>query len=685
MTTNTIKITLSRIGGGPYCNSLAAATVTRDRLTTSTAVNLRINILDPTGFPPRGVVFVEDEAIEYRQLVINGANYSLENLTRGLYNTEIVAHDQGVPVVLEAPIYPIEGLVNSPSGFQINVNPDPVNTGLGSDGILHASFVETLDPDTGFPMVDPDTGSPISLWTLNTDTGTVLNPNGTVVLSAIASKTDPGLFSLTRFILDANVILRASGSKPLRMKVTEIVDIAGTLDLSGFPGEPLQFDVDQLEAPSPGQGGLPGPGGGEGGSGGTYSFLDEDYTNKDPSNALPVAAQMGGLPVDFPPEYDLSTGSGPPPGSPTGLETTRAQAGSHIREQESCGGTPTSPCTAGGGGGGGARTAGANGESRPAGSTTFGKGGGILGLDGFRFGGGLSLLGGQGGAGGGPSVEVSDSYKSGAAGSAVFPGVAEFAPGTGGGGGGGILHLAVQGAFIMRKTGSILARGGDAYQSIDLSGNGGAGGGGSVLIQLANSMSIEPGALIDVSGGVGNLPPPTNVGQTDPIYEGNIRRVGTTIRQYGGLGGAGAVGRVRIETIPGSNLLNTTFNDSLSSSVYMADAIQSVGYSKIFTPGVGPGNMALSPLIIPEIAILRFADQAIPEGTKAFLLWEGGEADLDVHGLAGYMHGMIEDVRNLPHNEYLRFSVQILSNGFTGESPTITEVELPYRLGNYSE
>ncbi len=685
-----------RFGGGPFCNSLAAETTLVDRITTSTSTTLRIRITDATGFPTRGVVFIEDEAVEYRNLTISGTNNTLEDLTRGIYGTTIVAHNAGARVILESPIFPPDGLVRSPVGFQINQNPDLVVTGLGSDGILHADFVETIDPNTGEPLVDPVTGNRLSVWTIDTETGVVSRPDGSLVLTAVAAKSDPGLFSFSRLRIDVNVILRALGSKPLRIRVTEIADIAGKLDISGFNGGALEFDVNNLAVPDPGQGGRPGPGGGTGGAGGSFIFLDGNVGNKDPANTLPVPAQWGGLPEDFPSNFDrtgATSGSVPPPDDLFGLETTRATPGDPILTQDTCGGTPINPCTGGGGGGGGSRMKGTDGKAQPGTSVAFGRGGSPFGLDSFRFGGGLFLLGGQGGAGGGPSVDVSQEYRNGQAGNAVFKAAAKFAPGTGGGGGGGILHLAVQGALILRSTGGIIARGGNAYQSIDLAGNGGAGGGGAVLIQLANSLTIEPGAIIDVRGGVANQPPPALPGQFDPLYEGNIRRVGTSTRKFGGDGGNGAIGRVRIEVPPGSNLLSTAFNDNIISSVNLPDIVPSIGVSRAFTPGVSPGKMALSQMMIPENSILRFADQAVPDGTDAFLMWRGARPSLDVHGMTdpilsdtpSPLNGLVEGIQELPRIEYLQFVVQILSNGITRESPTITGVELPYRLGNPRE
>ncbi len=205
-----------------------------------------------------------------------------------------------------------------------------------------------------------------------------------------------------------------------------------------------------------------------------------------------------------------------------------------------------------------------------------------------------------------------------------------------------------------------------------------------MLIQVANSFSAEPGGRIDVSGGQANLSPPVIAAEAGsiPLYESNIRKVGTEMRTLGGKGGNGAVGRVRIEVPLGSNLLRTAFNDSVYSALLFLDAAYSKGVSKVFPLGVGPGNMAISHEIVPEMAIMRFADQALPDGTDAILLWEGAEPSVDMHGVTGPLIGGVEDIRDLFSNEYVRFTVQIVSNGVSRETPTITAIEVPYTLGN---
>jgi hypothetical protein len=646
---------------------------------TSTAVSRTITLRDASKFPPRGIVTIDSEVISYNRLVGN----QLQDLTRGLRGSLVAVHAAGAAVILDAPVTPPSALVSGAT--DINTDPDPVFTGAGRDGVLQVYFIETQDPETGLPLTDPVTGAKISVWTLDTDTSSVTDPQGSVVLIAAAARTDPGLFSLSRLRIEPNVILRAIGTRPLRILVSEVAEIAGTLDVSGFDGGLLEFDVNHPATPTAGSGGAAGPGGGAGGAGGSMVFLDGNIDNKDPANTNPIPARWGGLPAGFPPELDRTgpTSGNTPPPILAPMETTRATAGEALRDTANCGGTVTAPCTAGGGGGGGARVAGLNGEARPTSSTAFGRGGSAIGGDSFRYGGGVFPAGGQGGAGGGSSTVVSDDYKNGRAGPAVFQGDAKYGPGTGGGGGGGLLHLMVQGALNLRSTGAILARGGDGFQSIDLAGNGGAGGGGAVLIQLGNSLSIEPGARIDVSGGLANQALPNAPGVDRPFYEGNVRKVVTgEVRSFGGNGGNGAVGRVRFEAPANSNLLKSGFNDSISSAILLLDTFVSTGTSLALPLGVGPGSRASSHLFLLDSPILLFAPQGLPEGTNAILTWQGGEQSLDVHGQPGPLVGGVENVDDLQTTEYIRFSVIFLSNVLSGEAPVVKQVTLPYKLGN---
>src|SRR6185369_5140351 len=241
-------------------------------LDTSQALSRTISIVDASKFPTRGVVLIDSELIGYND--VDRTQNLLKNLNRGLRGTTVASHTNApVParVILETPVFPPESLLRGTT--DINITPDPVLAGAGADGVFHAFFIESTDPTTGLPLEDPVTGQRVSLWTVDTDTSTIVDPTGAVVLVATAARVDPGRFSFSRLRIDGNVILRGQGSRPLRIFVTEIAEIAGALDVSGFDGGPLEFDVNSKNSPDPGAGGRPGSGGGEGGQGGTITFV----------------------------------------------------------------------------------------------------------------------------------------------------------------------------------------------------------------------------------------------------------------------------------------------------------------------------------------------------------------------------------------------------------------------------
>jgi hypothetical protein len=245
-----------------------------------------------------------------------------------------------------------------------------------------------------------------------------------------------------------------------------------------------------------------------------------------------------------------------------------------------------------------------------------------------------------------------------------------------------VLHLAVGRALTLSASSAILARGGDAYQSIDLGGNGGAGGGGSVLIQAAGALQIDADARIDVSGGRANRPPPVPPGQALPLYEANLRFSGDSLRAFGGRGGNGAPGRVRIEAPQGSGLLGEGgYNESFSSSVFSAAAVRSSACSRPVSVGVGPGGSVKTHLLVPETPTLRFAAGGFSAGTEAVLLWKGAGTGLDALGDFDPLAGGIEDPAKLPDFESVQFSVELISDRVSGRTPVIEEVVLPFHLG----
>ena len=517
----------------------------------------------------------------------------------------------------------VDPQVISDSG--LTSSPDDVTFGRGQDAALHLSFIVSLDPITGDPVIDAETGLPTSIWTYDTGVGILVNPIGEEF-----RPRQPDVLDLNRFLVEENVVLRISGPRALTISVRDVADIQGTIDCSGFPGGPVRFTTGG-SIPLPGLGGEPGPGGGPGGLGGTIRHVDGDADNRDPANTIPVPGEHGGAPPGLE-EFDLNN----PVGSPDAPDLlvlrffSTATPGNSLRGRSF--GACDSACriaidngSAGGGAGGGNIEIGMDGqviqpsgEDPALGNALIGRGGTSVGTDNLRLG-GIQFIGGSGGSGGGASADWSSAYNSRTSipGRYPFKGRAFFAVGTGGGGAGGMLLLKAR-TLRLRGTARILARGGDAYQSIDLGGNGGGGAGGSILIQVTHNLVIDPlvgrpcddgldndqdlltdaedpdcqllgveGTMIDVRGGIANrLPPITLEGLR--AYEGNVRpafigELPTEIlslgEAFGGLGGNGARGRVRLESPEGSPLISQGFNRQLTTGTFLTDSVLNLEFS----------------------------------------------------------------------------------------------------------
>ncbi|MBN1441223.1 MAG: hypothetical protein JXA90_00875 [Planctomycetes bacterium] len=544
-------------------------------------------------------------------------------------------------------------------------SPDALTLGRGQDGVLHLRFIQSIDPLTGSPLRDAETGREVSRWTYNTDTGLLTDPRGDSFRTRTA-----GIIDVSRLTIDEDVVLRASGTRPLRVSVRETALVEGAIDVSGYPGGALRFEFPG-QFPQPGLGGVPGPAGGRGGAGGTVQFAA--------AATIPVDGQAGGTPLD-----ELET-SLPDVLVPLVGQVTPAGAGGTVPGE---GGVSAPPSVSAGGGAGGGHLQSGEAGRVPSGSdaSLAGQPGSGFGFDSGRFAGELFLYGGLGGGGGGANPKVSEAYANRRIrGSYPFPGVAVYAPGTGGGGGGGVLHLLAT-TLVLSPSGRLLARGGNAYQSVDLAGNGGAGAGGTIAIQVLRSLEIRPGAVIDASGGQANRLPPFNP-EGFRSYEGNIRTryldafpeefTGVNDNQklaFGGLGGTGAAGRVRIE----APFVFRGLNPSASTGIFLSDTVQTVGVSQPLVLGLCPTFVARSQYML-DVDVPRLILSALqPPGTDVHLLWEGARQSLDVHAGIGQLLHMVSDPRHLTVSEIVRYRVYFRSDYISRGAQSLQQLRLPY-------
>ena len=668
----------SSMDGASFCAPLEAEAILTDSLNAS-ANTSTVEVDSTAGFPARGTLVIEEEEVTYE----SKKDTEFEAVTRGVNGTSIVTHAKGTIVRLKGAIQPAGQNVLIDGG--LTVAPEPVSFGLGRDGVMHLSFIETIDPTTGEPSVDPDTGEPLSVWTFDTETSLLATPTGQFVMETHGAASQPGFLDLSQLIIDKNVQLRAVGSNALRISVRDRANIAGSINVSGFTGGALEFSPPG-QIPLPGRGGEGGPGGGTGGKGGTNDYLNGPPNNPGAADTLPTDGERGFFPegAEAFDRTEMLLGGAPffliAPHA-TGALGGRSQAG------QACGANCIQ--SAGGGGGGGSLSTGNAGDVRTGTPPELaGAGGSPFGVDSMRFAGGIWTYGGTGGSGGGGNPHVSTPYSTGQIlGSYVFPGRALHAPGTGGGGGGGVLVLSAAN-LTLSSTARLLARGGDAVQSIDLGGNGGGGGGGNIFLQATNSFSVEPGSVMDVRGGKANrLPPLARPGVR--AYEGNVRATsfgaepmepGANVEAFGGLGGDGAPGRIRIEVPPGSALSSRGVNDSMSSGGFLESAVNSVAFSTIQRVGLGPGLIASSHGMRLEEPRIRIDTFRQADGARAVILWEGAQESLDVHAIAAEPSQLVSDPTLLTGTEFVRFSVYFTSNAARRSTRAIQDITLGYHL-----
>lgn len=320
----------------------------------------------------------------------------------------------------------------------------PVDGGSGVDGALHIS-------------------TPTGTYVIDTDAGTIRDPSAQLVLTA----GQPGKFQFTSLDIAAGIILRGIGTQPLVIEVQGDARIAGGIDVSGFDGGAP--DYTQLSMPLRGAGGIAGPGGGHGGTGGLVF------------GGIVVPGEPGRLPAGLPANLIGTPGYSGPGGHGLPLPISYVVP--------AAAGGPCIDCPGGAGGGGGFGTQGRmatpQGPPQPA---AAGAGGSLFGSAHFTnpLGGSELLVGGGGGAGGGGSL--------------LSTGGSINSPGSGGGGGGGVMKLAVAGTLRVEGSAALLANGRAGGPTLGAGGRGGDGAGGGIVLVAGQLRLDAPGPLVDTGG-----------------------------------------------------------------------------------------------------------------------------------------------------------------------------------------
>lgn len=487
------------------------------------------------------------------------------------------------------------------------VAPDVVDSGTGLDGVL-------------------DLYGPVgTIYIVDTDLGTVSTLSGATVATRSVDDTD---FHLSELYIREGIFLQAIGAKPLVLRVRDFAQIDGVIDVSGEDGGIP--NVEEL-FPTAGEGGRGGPGSSAGGAGGVatskLAFVngqDGLLDHLEPFGLLDPASPFGG---------SVS------PGSPFPMPlVTRARGGETA--------TDSVVAQAGSGGGGGYSADGVDGTTIST-MPEFGDGGSAYGSRRFMLVPNsidpLPVGGGSGGGGGGNVVSEATS---------PFP----SAPGSGGGGGGGYCQISVGQRFVVSRTASILARGGDAFRAPLRAGNGGAGAGGGVFLQSAGVFGFS--GTVDVTGGEANRTP------TDAAYSANSEF---------DAGGDGSNGRIRIEVSTGfldevafEIQPNPSFGPYLGGGRSLTTAL-----SKAYPLTVGSGLSSSGAIQFGAAEI----QANVPSGSELVVLYSGARYSLDGPGAIDEFVGWVDDPQLLDEPEFVQLQFYLFNGGMP---PTVDSFELPY-------
>ncbi|HET6202104.1 MAG TPA: Ig-like domain-containing protein [Planctomycetota bacterium] len=402
----------------------------------------------------------------------------------------------------------------------------------------------------------------LSSTNLTLDTGNASFPASQTLTGTPLTVTD-GIFEFGTVVIPQGRKLSFVGPNPARLFVRGQLVVGGTVELKGSPGEDHVGFSDAAQAlfpqhPAGGLGGAGGPNAGAGGDGGSI----------DPTVTTSTAAWSSNLILDGEGGVGVGGPSGPGGGGavgglhyPTNLPPPGALPGEICPVTVEC----RSKQKSSGGGGGGYKTQGSDGlpgtpafpggiftpcsQSTTIPPVTASPGGSAVVAD-PTLNPDLGLLfGGSGGAGSGvnphdskPGIPCNSTTVN-----TVPPGTVVYQSGCGGGGGGGAGQIQA-GADVTINPGSLVddsgGAGGSSLSGVGAapgSGNvsgGGGGSGGALLIQSGREVVLPlppPVFLIKVRGGSGGLSTTTQAA-----------------------GGAGGDGYARIETDPAPSLASVS-------------------------------------------------------------------------------------------------------------------------------
>ncbi|MFQ5878515.1 MAG: hypothetical protein ACE5JH_12680, partial [Acidobacteriota bacterium] len=385
--------------------------------------------------------------------------------------------------------------------------------GTGKDGHYSVPTSGTATLDTGDTPNDP-LGKPFVVQDLNPGDDFLGDPlpGGPLTYDSV----EPTEFEFKSFTVGNNAVLTVTGVNPIRIRVQGLVQITGTVDLSGGDGR-------QTGAKASNVGGAGGPGGFEGGStsrgiGQSLSGFNcasfSTFVNRSSAakNGFPFSRPGKGPGRGMPggevyAMYYHQHNAAPPTGGGGASHGTQGQAGEDLRNANGTPGTPGSACS----------TSSSTGVS----SGTFSiKNSGVIGVRGEpgpTYGDRAVidvLIGGSGGGAGGTEHNYYNSTFGGHGGAS-------------GGGGGGTIEIFA--SDTIKVAGAIDASGGDGGRAVvvyfhnggvtNLSptnpfggglqswkhplGGAGGGSGGNIVLVSARDIELAGTSELDASGGDG--------------------------------------------------------------------------------------------------------------------------------------------------------------------------------------
>ena len=169
------------------------------------------------------------------------------------------------------------------------------------------------------------------------------------------------------------------------------------------------------------------------------------------------------------------------------------------------------------------------------------------------------------------------------------------------------------------------------------------------------------------------------------LYPGNVRSGAfdsepeETGENFGGPGGDGAPGRIRIEAPAGSALVAGGTNENITSGTFIEAGVPSQARSLVTRLGFGPASTVSTfdtTLGSGRIIVDTFRQS---EGARAVVLWSSADESIDSHARSGPISQGVVDPSGLK-GEFVQFEVDFTSDAQRQSVRAIQAIEMPYTV-----